>query len=155
MSAAASGAPHHGARSDPPGPRTPQQWGSAARIPPQPESPRLPEDTAAGLVRPYTASNGRTRPLVALDQRARLATTGSVPRGYLTPEQRQVLALCRTPTCVAEITDELRLPAAVTKVLLGDLLDCGALSVHAPAYYDDPTDRSLLEAVLKGLRGQL
>lgn len=113
-------------------------------------------DGAAGrLVRPYTVSNGRTRPVMALDLLARLHATGTAPLGYLTPEHRQALALCRTPVSVAEVAGRLRLPLAVTKVLLGDLLDAGSLTVQAPAYYDDPVDRSLLEAVLDGLRRRL
>ncbi len=45
---------------------------------------------------------------------------------------------------------------AVTKVLLSDLVDCGALTTKPPAaFHHDPTDRALLEAVLDGLRRQL
>jgi DNA-binding IclR family transcriptional regulator len=56
---------------------------------------------------------------------------------------------------VAEIAAHLRLPAAVTKVLLSDLVDCGAVTARAPRGHDTPTDRSLLEAVLDGLRRRL
>lgn len=56
---------------------------------------------------------------------------------------------------VAEIAAHLKLPAAVTKVLLSDLLDCGALTTKPPEYHHIPTDRALLEAVLDGLRRQL
>jgi hypothetical protein len=113
------------------------------------------DDAAGRLVRPYTVSTGRTRPVMALDLFSQLMVTGSTPLGYVTPEHRQALDLCRAPVSVAEIAAHLKLPAAVTKVLLGDLLDCGALTVQAPVYYQDPTDRSLLEAVLNGLRRQL
>jgi hypothetical protein len=65
------------------------------------------------------------------------------------------LELCDGPTSVAEIAAHLRLPAVITKVLLSDLVDCGAVTAHAPAFHDMPTDRSLLEAVLDGLRRQL
>ncbi len=42
---------------------------------------------------------------------------------------------------------------AVTKVLLSDLVDCGALTTKPPAsFHRNPTDRALLEAVLDGLR---
>ncbi|MDG9715993.1 DUF742 domain-containing protein [Streptomyces sp. DH24] len=113
-------------------------------------------DEAAGrLVRPFTVSNGRTRPSVALDLLSQVTATGATPLGHLGPEHTQALALCRTPVPVAEIAAHLRLPAAVTKVLLADLLDCGALTTKPPAFPHHPTDRALLEAVLDGLRRQL
>ncbi|QKW11277.1 DUF742 domain-containing protein [Streptomyces sp. NA04227] len=113
-------------------------------------------DAAAGrLVRPYTISNGRTRPSTALDLLSQVMVTGSTPLGYLGPEHAQALHLCEAPVSVAEIAAHLRLPAAVTKVLLSDLVDCGALTTKPPAHHHTPTDRSLLEAVLDGLRRQL
>jgi hypothetical protein len=87
------------------------------------------DDAAGRLIRPYTVSGGRTR------------TTA--------------LGLCDGPTSVAEIAAHLRLPAVVTKVLLSDLVDCGALTARQPRRHDNTTDRSLLEAVLDGLRRRL
>ncbi len=113
-------------------------------------------DNAAGqLVRPYLISNGRARPVMALARFARLTATGTALHGYVTPEHRLALVLCRIPASVTQLAGRLQLPMAVTKVLLGDLLDCGALTVQAPGPDDDPTDRSLLEAVLNGLRQRL
>nr|WP_206439778.1 DUF742 domain-containing protein [Streptomyces scabichelini] len=113
------------------------------------------DDAAGRLVRPYTVSNGRTRPSTALDLLSQMRTTGATPLGYLGPEHAQALELCRMPVSVAEVAAHLKLPAAVTKVLLSDLVDCGALSTKPPAFHHKPTDRSLLEAVLDGLRRQL
>ena len=113
------------------------------------------DDAAGRLVRPYTVSNGRTRPSTALDLLSQMRATGSAPLGYLGPEHNQALELCRVPVSVAEVAAHLKLPAAVTKVLLADLVDCGALTTKSPAYHHIPTDRSLLEAVLDGLRRQL
>ena len=115
-------------------------------------------DEAAGrLTRPYTASDGRTRPAAALDLMTLVRATGRAPRRAPSgPEHRQALTLCQGPTPVAEIAAQLRLPAAVTKVLLSDLLACGAVTVNAPdASGASPTDRDLLEAVLRGLRERL
>ncbi|MGW4224182.1 DUF742 domain-containing protein [Streptomyces bauhiniae] len=113
-------------------------------------------DEAAGrLVRPFTVSNGRTEPSVALDLISQVMATGVSPLGYLGPEHAQALDLSRVPVSVAEVAAHLRLPAVVTKVLLSDLLDCGALTTKPPAFRHNPTDRSLLEAVLDGLRRQL
>ncbi|MEW2246301.1 MULTISPECIES: DUF742 domain-containing protein [unclassified Streptomyces] len=118
------------------------------------EGPWL-DDAAGRLVRPFTVSNGRTRPSVALDLMSQVMATGATPLGYLGPEHAQALDLCRAPVSVAEIAAHLRLPAAVTKVLLSDLVDTGVLTTKPPAYHHQPTDRALLEAVLDGLRRQL
>ncbi|MYT74569.1 MULTISPECIES: DUF742 domain-containing protein [unclassified Streptomyces] len=113
-------------------------------------------DGAAGrLVRPYTVSNGRTRPSTSLDLLTLVMATGTTPLGYLGPEHGEALGLCARPTSVAEIAGHLKLPAVVTKVLLSDLVDCGAVTAKPPTFHENPTDRSLLEAVLDGLRRQL
>ncbi|WP_416756727.1 DUF742 domain-containing protein [Streptomyces sp. FW42] len=113
------------------------------------------DDAAGRLVRPFTVSDGRTRPTVALDLMSQVRTTGVTPLGYLGPEHAQALDLCRAPVPVAEVAAHLGLPVAVTKVLLADLVDCGALTDKPPAFHHHPTDRALLEAVLDGLRRQL
>ncbi|MEV6196963.1 DUF742 domain-containing protein [Streptomyces sp. NPDC051920] len=113
------------------------------------------DDAAGRLVRPYTVSNGRTRPSTALDLLSQVMATGATPLGHLGPEHAQALERCRAPVSVAEVAAHLKLPAAVTKVLLSDLVDCGALTTKPPQFHHNPTDRSLLEAVLDGLRRQL
>ncbi|EGX59839.1 hypothetical protein SZN_10523 [Streptomyces zinciresistens K42] len=113
------------------------------------------DDAAGRLVRPFTVSNGRTRPTVALDLMSQVMATGATPLGYLGPEHDQALELCRGPVSVAEAAAHLKLPAVVTKVLLSDLVDCGALTTKSPEFHHNPTDRALLEAVLDGLRRQL
>lgn len=113
-------------------------------------------DEAAGrLLRPYTASGGRTRPTTALDPLTLVMSTGAVPQEHLGPEHAQAVGLCQGPTSVAEVAAQLRLPATVTKVLLSDLVDCGAITARPPDSFESPTDRFLLEAVLDGLRRQL
>lgn len=113
------------------------------------------DDAAGRLVRPFTVSNGRTRPTVELDLMSQVMATGATTFIHLGPEHVQVLDLCFVPVSVAEVAAHLRLPAAVTKVLLSDLVDCGTLTAKSPAHHHNPTDRSLLEAVLDGLRRQL
>ncbi|MFD9907257.1 DUF742 domain-containing protein [Streptomyces sp. NPDC059063] len=113
------------------------------------------DDAAGRLIRPYTVSNGRTRPTARLDLLSQMMATGTAPAGYLSPEHTLALGMCEAPTSVAEIAAQLKLPVAVTKVLLSDLVDCGALTTRPPDFYHNPTDRSLLEAVLDGLRRQL
>ncbi|MEU6406711.1 DUF742 domain-containing protein [Streptomyces sp. NPDC046985] len=113
------------------------------------------DDAAGRLVRPFTISGGRTRPSIALDLLSQVMATGAAPLGYLGPEHGQALRLCLAPVSVAEVAAQLRLPAAVAKVLLSDLVDVGALTARPPVHYDRPTDRALLEAVLDGLRRHL
>lgn len=113
------------------------------------------DDDAGRLVRPYTVSNGRTSPSNKLDLLSLVRATGRVPRDRLTPEYAQALGLCRDPVSVAEIAAHLGLPVVVAKVLLSDLLDCGAVTTRARPPVADPTDRFVLEAVLHGLRQRL
>ncbi|WP_030763327.1 DUF742 domain-containing protein [Streptomyces sp. NRRL F-2664] len=121
-------------------------------------------DRSAGRVtRPYTATGGRTRPGVVLDPRARMTATGVRPCAPLGPEHTLALRWCAragaAAVTVAELAGRLRLPAAVVKVLLSDLMECGAVMAQAPRPPDGGSyaadDRSLLLAVLDGLRRRL
>jgi hypothetical protein len=109
------------------------------------------DDEAGPLVRPYTVNAGRTRPTVELNLLSLVISTG---RGDPDPdpEHRKVLGLCHTPVSVAEVAAQMRLPVMVTKVLLADLVDCGAMTARAPHSSSDITDRVLLEKLLDGLQ---
>ncbi|MEU9123320.1 DUF742 domain-containing protein [Streptomyces sp. NPDC048506] len=117
------------------------------------------DDEAGRLVRPYAVSNGRTRPTAQFDLLTMVMATGRRPVACQGPDHAQVLGLCDGPISVAEIAAHIRLPAVVTKVLLADLVDCGALTARAPVTVSpgaaSRTDRALLEAVLNGLRKRL
>ncbi|MER7764735.1 DUF742 domain-containing protein [Streptomyces sp. NPDC097619] len=109
-------------------------------------------------MRPYTASGGRTRPTAALDLLSVVTATGVAPGAALGADHVLALTLCTGPAAVsvAEVAAQLRLPAVVTKVLLSDLLDCGAVTARAPRFAGFAADdRSLLLAVLDGLRRRL
>ncbi|WP_017539845.1 MULTISPECIES: DUF742 domain-containing protein [Nocardiopsis] len=118
------------------------------------DEPLIDED-AGRLVRPYTVSNGRTAPTRKLDLMSLVASTGRVGQGDLSPEYARTLRLCKGPTSVAEVAAHLRLPAAVTKVLLSDLVDAGAVAAQAPGPTADPSDGRLLEILLDGLQRRL
>ncbi|WP_165984668.1 DUF742 domain-containing protein [Streptomyces sp. YIM 98790] len=123
---------------------------------PEREDPYL-DDDAGRLVRPYTVSNGRTRPTAAFDLLTLVMATGrGRSHNYLGPDHSEVLGLCKNPITVAEIAAHIKMPAAVTKVLLSDLVDSGAVTTREPVVpRHDSTDRDLLEAVLHGLRKRL
>ncbi len=112
-------------------------------------------DREAGpVVRPYALTRGRTRPngatLGLIDQVAAAGPLVVDARG-LGPEHRQLLHLCRTPTAVAELAAETDLPLGVVRVLLGDLLERGAVTVAAPPDVGTQ-EESVMRSVLDGLR---
>jgi uncharacterized protein DUF742 len=113
------------------------------------------DDDAGSLVRPYTVSNGRTRPSRKLDLLSMVMATGEVTELHLGMDHAQALSLCDQPISVAEVAAHLRLPAVVTKVVLSDLVDCGAVTTRDPGSHAHVNDRSVLEAVLDGLRRRL
>ncbi|ADD40857.1 protein of unknown function DUF742 [Stackebrandtia nassauensis DSM 44728] len=119
-----------------------------------PEGPLL-DDAAGRLVRPYTVSGGRTRPTSKLDLLSMVKSTGRVKHTQLGIDHAEALGLCSDPISVAEVSAHLRLPATVTKVLLSDLVDCGAVTAGEPGPAADPNDVPLLEAVLNGLQRRL
>jgi hypothetical protein len=110
---------------------------------------------AGRLVRPYAVANGRTSPTMQLDLLTMVVATGSGSSHSLEPDHMHVLGLCRFPLSVAEIAARLRLPAVVTKVLLSDLVDCGAVRMARPPTAADASNRLLLERLLDGLRRRL
>ncbi|MFJ3927086.1 DUF742 domain-containing protein [Streptomyces sp. NPDC090022] len=118
------------------------------------------DDSAGRVMRPYTASGGRTRPDVdvALDLLSLVTATGVRPRAPLGPEHAFALRLCAGTgvVSVAEVAAQLRLPAVVAKVLLSDLMEYGAVTARAPRFLNNPADDvCLLRAVLDGLRKRL
>ncbi|TXS35635.1 DUF742 domain-containing protein [Streptomyces sp. OR43] len=118
-------------------------------------------DADAGpLVRPYAMTGGRTEPgpggarfdliaLVTLDD----TVTGSSEDVLLGPEHRTLLALCRTETqSVAELSADADLPVGVVRVLLGDLLESGYVTVSRPVPPAQLPDERILREVINGLR---
>jgi hypothetical protein len=110
---------------------------------------------AGRLIRPYAVTNGRTSPSLRLDLMSMVVATGTGPHGPLEPDHLQALGLCLRPVSVAEVAARLRLPAAVTKVLLSDLVDCGAVRAAPPQPASDTSNRVLLERLLDGLQRRL
>jgi uncharacterized protein DUF742 len=111
---------------------------------------------AGRLVRPYAVTNGRTSPTMQLDLLTMVVATGPDSGRNLEPDHLHVLSLCRFPLSVAEIAARLRLPAVVTKVLLSDLVDCGAVRMARPQpATDNASNQLLLERLLDGLQRRL
>ena len=132
-----------------------------------PEDETWLDGDAGRLVRPYAVSNGRTTASRQLDLLSMVVATGITTGAGLEPDHLQILGLCLRPASVAEIAARVRLPAAVTKVLLSDLVDCGAVRTAGPRPTADlaaagatsatstTSTRVLLERLLDGLQRRL
>ncbi|MEU3188827.1 DUF742 domain-containing protein [Streptomyces sp. NPDC006923] len=104
--------------------------------------PTWSEEPTARL-RLYAVTGGRTEP----SHRMRLATlvkatpSTVVVAEVLSQEAEQALALCRQRPCsVAEVAGTLGLSAHVTKIILSELIESGALTLALP-----PTEASAIE----------
>lgn len=110
---------------------------------------------AGPVVRPYTVTGGRARPVTGtLDLlsyvEALFAPDADVV--HLQPEHRSILDLTRTALSVAEIAAHLDLPVGVVRVLIGDLVQANLVSTFSSPTPVNPPDESILQAVIDGLR---
>lgn len=136
-----------------------QMTENGGRAPHQPPSSQWYDQEAGPLVRPYAMTGGRTRPgptgvrfdLIAL---VTLATTASgVDDPSLGPEHRALIDLCRAETqSVAELATDADLPVGVVRVLLGDLLESGRVTVSRPVPPAQLPDERILREVIEGLK---
>ncbi|MEW2119427.1 DUF742 domain-containing protein [Streptomyces sp. NPDC005474] len=118
------------------------------------------DNEAGPLVRPYAMTGGRTRSgptgvrfdliaLVTLDKGAPAMDDDTA----LGPEHRALIDLCRTETqSVAELSADADLPVGVVRVLLGDLLELGRVTVSRPVPPAQLPDERILREVIEGLR---
>lgn len=113
-------------------------------------------DREAGpVVRPYAMTRGRTGPAAgtSLGMINVVATVAGVqpPAGVrMSPEHRQILALCWEPMTVVDLASDIDLPVGVVRVLLGDLNQHGMIRILATPR-GPVTNERLLRDVLDGL----
>ncbi|MGH3870309.1 MAG: DUF742 domain-containing protein [Pseudonocardiaceae bacterium] len=106
------------------------------------------------IVRPYTWTQGRTRPVQDLAVET-LVSTSDVGRDAGTThsaEHSAIAGLCVDVRSVAEVAALLAVPLGVARVLLADLIDTGVVHVHHnPAEFGSSPGVALMERVLVGL----
>ncbi|MER5427972.1 DUF742 domain-containing protein [Streptomyces sp. NPDC002588] len=126
--------------------------------PPEPGS-QWYDNEAGPLVRPYAVTGGRTEPGptgVRLDLIALVTLDPGAPgtdAAALGPEHGTLIGLCRTETqSVAELAAGADLPVGVVRVLLGDLLEAGRVTVSRPVPPAQLPDERILREVIEGLR---
>jgi len=103
--------------------------------------------------RPYMLTGGRVRPIDAsIEIEAQVLTTSlgrtTAPRHAF--EHQQILTLCTEPMSVAEVAARLGVHLGVARVLVGDLVALGQLSLRRP---HTGTHRrvDVIERVIRGL----
>ncbi|MDG4789528.1 DUF742 domain-containing protein [Micromonospora sp. WMMD1102] len=115
------------------------------------------DDDAGPVVRPYTVTGGRVQPsagrfdlmaFVVAGPPDETGGDGAQPQ----PEQRAIIARAQQPITVADLAADLNLPVGVVRVLLGDLLGSGRISMYDPPTSRQFPDDDILKAVVDGLR---
>jgi len=107
-------------------------------------------ELAAGVVRPYVLTRGRTRPetrALAVEAMVCATPAGRQRVPQLTPEQRRIVELCRVAQSVAEVAAKLGTPLVVARVLIGDLVEAGLLEAFEGAT-DLVADVELLQRLI-------
>ena len=103
-------------------------------------------------VRPYVITSGRTPsgPAMPLESLVRTTERGeTAPAAY---EAARILALCRRPQSVAELSAHLGVPVGVVRVLVADLITAELLTTGAgPTVRDLAADPTFLERLMLGV----
>ena len=110
---------------------------------------------AGPVVRPYAMTQGRVAPSDGFfDLVAFVVATmpDPPPRTNLQPEHHAIVAASWEPVSVAELASRLDLAVGVVRVLLGDLLSAGLISLYEPPAASLSHDIDVLKAVVNGLR---
>ncbi|MCW2898941.1 MAG: hypothetical protein JWO67_1206 [Streptosporangiaceae bacterium] len=113
------------------------------------------DEHAGRLVRPYVITGGRIVPVRGeFDLISLILATRPVPADEpgFGPEHVAIVELCEDLLSVAEIAAQVDLPVGTVRVVLGDLLHGGFITVRAPEPEVNMSDERMYEAVLDGLR---
>lgn len=114
------------------------------------------DDAAGPLVRPYAVTRGRTSGARRDLDMITLVVTAHWDQNLerMNQEYVRIVERCAAPTSVAEVSAYVGLPLAVTKILIGDLIEAGYLLFRSPpaSTADHTPDLQLLQAVLDGVR---
>ncbi|MFE3024648.1 DUF742 domain-containing protein [Nocardia tengchongensis] len=117
------------------------------------------DDAAGPLVRLYGVTRGRTRDVtpelsmitivVAVDG------TSDARLHNMEPEYQQIVVIAQNPRAIAELSARLGLPVRVTRILIGDLLADGYLSISSAQSRHSMDDKSETADLLRAIRDGL
>ena len=105
------------------------------------------------MVRPYTPTGGRATPTRrTLDLATLLIADPDKPLAGLDAHSHRLMQHCLPGVLsLAEVSADLQLPAAVTRVLVASLVDSGHILSRSPVPVAQQHDRHLLERMLGAL----
>lgn len=110
-------------------------------------------DSEKSLIRPYSLTDGRTRPSRSdLPLAAQVVSVPAVEEPQVDTELREVLTMCVHPVSVAEVAARAALPLGVVRVLMSDLLDQGLLMVHEAGPTGERPSLDTLRLILERMR---
>ena len=109
-------------------------------------------DETGRLIRPYAMTGGRTvvDTDIGLETQIQATTRASHHLGAYRWETAKVVELVQAPMALIEVAARMEIPIGVARVLVADLVDDGAVVLHAPV--KTKNFASLLERVLDGVR---
>jgi hypothetical protein len=111
------------------------------------------DEHAGAVVRPFVITNGRTAPDIDLALVSLVRASGRTPR-QLDPLLADILRHCVQPAAVVEVAARCGQPIVITKILLSDLIQQGAVyivdALGMPTV--SATEDEMLEALLRGLK---
>ncbi|MFI9806785.1 DUF742 domain-containing protein [Streptomyces sp. NPDC052301] len=117
------------------------------------------EDETGSMVRPYTVTRGRTRPVDghAIDLMSRVTPLETDAPGSTVDHARAALLelIRRGPRPVVELAADADLPLTVVRVLLGDLAEAGLIRIDPPRRLTSAgpaTDPELLREIMQRLK---
>jgi hypothetical protein len=126
---------------------------SLARFAGQPDVSLASLDRCAARVPPYLLTGGRARPVDdSLEIEAQVITTliGRHDLSRLNFETRDIVRLCEEPHAIVEVAARLSMHVGVARVLVGDLVATGHLTVRRP-HLDLVMRNEVIERVIRGL----
>lgn len=106
------------------------------------------------IVRPYSWTRGRTRPVqdLALETLVSTSGQGRDSAGTTSVEHRAIIELCAQVRSVAEVAALLVLPLGIARVLLADMIDMGLVRAHGGSSAPGAQPNlALMQRVLAGL----
>ena len=112
------------------------------------------------LIRPYAITGGRTgaeSPTIALEALVKSTPLGAQIKHQFRWEAARVIDLARNDTALVELSARLDVPIGVTRVLVADLAERGAVAIIEPrgeSNGHEPGNEyaSLLKKVLDGIK---